>query len=109
MQHFSKDDGLNIYRLPVAWQYLTNNVVSGPLDPTNFAKYDALMKACLDTGSHCIIDIHNYARWNGQIIGQSSGGPSNAEFAQLWQALATHYASNAGVIFGLMNEPHDSR
>lgn len=109
MQHFSKDDGLNIYRLPVAWQYLTNNVVSGPLDQTNFPKYDALMKACLGTGSHCIIDIHNYARWNGNIIGQSSGGPTDADFAQLWQALATHYASDAGVIFGLMNEPHDSR
>ncbi|GAP84641.2 putative glycoside hydrolase family 5 protein [Rosellinia necatrix] len=49
--------------------------------------------------------IHNYARWNGGIIGQ--GGPSNDQFASLWSQLATKYASEAGVMFGLMNEPHD--
>ncbi|MCJ1300696.1 hypothetical protein MMC08_003493 [Hypocenomyce scalaris] len=108
MQHFTENDGLNIYRLPMAWQYLTNNVASGPLDPINFPKYDALVQACLSTSSHCIIDIHNYAGWDGNIIGQSAAGPSNAEFADLWQALATHYAADTSVIFGIMNEPHDS-
>jgi endoglucanase len=28
-----------------------------------------------DSGAYAIIDVHNYARWNGEIIGQ--GGPSN--------------------------------
>jgi len=51
----------------------------------------------------CIIDIHNYARWNGGIIGQ--GGPTNAQFASLWSQLATKYKSNSKVTFGLMNEP----
>lgn len=34
-------------------------------------------------------------------------GPSTAAFASLWRALATKYASNSRIIFGLMNEPHD--
>lgn len=35
------------------------------------------------------------------------GGPTNDEFASLWSQLATKYASEEKIIFGLMNEPHD--
>lgn len=106
MNHFVKDDGLNAFRLPVSWQYLVNNNLGGTLDATNFANYDALVQGCINSGaSMCIIDIHNYARWNGAIIGQ--GGPTNAQFSSLWSQLATKYANNAKVAFGLMNEPHD--
>lgn len=49
--------------------------------------------------------IHNYARWDGTIIGQ--GGPTNAQFASLWSQLATKYASDSRIVFGIMNEPHD--
>jgi len=65
------------------------------------------MQACLATGAYCAIDLHNFARFNGKIIGQSSGGPTDAQFADLWTQLATKYKSNTKVIFGLMNEPHD--
>lgn len=65
------------------------------------------MQACLSTNAYCAIDIHNFARFNGQIIGQSSGGPTDAQFADLWSQLATKYKSNSKVVFGLMNEPHD--
>lgn len=51
MQHFYNDDGMNIFRMPVGWQYLTNNVVGGDLDATNFGKYDELMQSCLDLGA----------------------------------------------------------
>lgn len=105
MRHFVQQDNLNIFRLPVAWQYLVNNNLGGNLDSGNLANYDQLVQACLATGAACIIDIHNYARWNGGIIGQ--GGPSNTQFASLWSQLAAKYQSTANVIFGLMNEPHD--
>ena len=107
MIHFSTVDKLNIFRLPVAWQYLVNNQLGGSLDATNFGQYDQLVQACLKTGAHCIIDIHNYARWNGNIIGQP-GGPTNQDFSSLWSQLATKYASDTNVVMGLMNEPHDS-
>lgn len=105
MTHFVTKDHLNIFRLPVGWQYLVNNVLGGTLDATNAANYDQLVQACLATGASCIIDIHNYARWNGGIIGQ--GGPTNAQFTSLWTQLATKYKNDANVIFGVMNEPHD--
>jgi len=105
MDHFAGSDGLNIFRLPVGWQYLTNGVLGGEINLDNWEVYEALVQACLATGAHCIVDVHNYARWQGGIIGQ--GGPSNAEFAALWTSLATIYAGTENIIFGVMNEPHD--
>ena len=107
MKHFVDDDGLNAFRLPVGWQYLVNNKLGGTLDATNMEKYDALVQACLDAGAYCIIDIHNYARWDGEIIGQ--GGPKDEDFASLWEQLATKYAKSPKVVMGIVNEPHDSK
>lgn len=67
MQHFVKDDGFNSFRLPVSWQFLVNDVLGGPIVEENLQKYDDLIQACLETGSTCVIDIHNYARWNGKV------------------------------------------
>ncbi|KAI1344939.1 glycoside hydrolase family 5 protein [Xylariaceae sp. FL0016] len=104
MSHFTKDLSMNIFRLPVGWQYLTSSP-GGTLESGNLGKYDQLVKACLATSASCVIDIHNYARWDGKIIGQ--GGPSNDDFANLWSQLATKYSGEEKVMFGLMNEPHD--
>lgn len=105
MQHFVRKDNFNIFRLPVGWQYLVNYVPGGSLDPQFFATYDDLVTQCLGSGAYCVIDIHNYARWNGKIIGQ--GGPSDQQFISLWTQLAKHYATQQKIIFGIMNEPHD--
>ncbi|KAJ8487851.1 hypothetical protein ONZ45_g14184 [Pleurotus djamor] len=105
MNHFVNDDGFNTFRLPVGWQFLVNDVLGGPIDEDNFKEYDDLVQTCLATGAHCIIDIHNYARWNGKIIGQ--GGPTDEQFASLWSQIATKYATTDRVMFGVMNEPHD--
>ncbi|KOS22753.1 Endoglucanase EG-II [Escovopsis weberi] len=104
MQHFTKDDGMNIFRLPFTWQFIGRNAL-GKLDKVNTEAYDALVQACLSTGAYCMLDAHNFGRYNGSIIGQ--GGPSNEVFANLWSQLATKYAKEDRVVFGLMNEPHD--
>ncbi|KAJ8122999.1 hypothetical protein O1611_g9699 [Lasiodiplodia mahajangana] len=105
MNHFVKDDGINLLRIPTSWQFLVNNEVGGDLDASNLAKYDQLVQSCLGTGAYCMIDIHNFARWNGQIIGQ--GGPTDEQFASFWGQLAGKYATSDKIIFELMNEPHD--
>ncbi len=48
---------MNMFRLPVGWQYLVNNKLGGTLDSGNTAKYDQLVQACLATGAHCVIDV----------------------------------------------------
>ncbi|KFY35568.1 hypothetical protein V494_05802 [Pseudogymnoascus sp. VKM F-4513 (FW-928)] len=107
MKHFANDKGLNVFRLPVCWQYLVNNVPGGTLDSNNFGVYDQLVQGCLATGAYCVVDIHNYARWGGQIVGQSGGAITNENLASVWYQLAAKYASQSKVIFGVMNEPHD--
>ncbi|KAJ4464092.1 glycoside hydrolase superfamily [Lentinula edodes] len=103
--HFA-NQGANVFRIPFAWQLMTPTV-GGTIDSTFFAEYDATVQAALASGDdvYVILDLHNYARWNGAVVGQ--GGPTNDEFASLWSQLATKYASNDRIIFGLMNEPHD--
>ncbi|KAF5370416.1 hypothetical protein D9757_013143 [Collybiopsis confluens] len=105
MKHFVNNDKFNLFRLPTGWQFLANNVLGGTLNSANLARYDALVQGCLATGAFCIVDIHNYARWNGGIIGQ--GGPTDDQFVSLWTQLATKYKSQSRVVFGVMNEPHD--
>lgn len=80
-----------IQQIAVTWQFLINstNIASNAnqtLESTNVAAYDTAVRACLDTGASCIIDIHNYARFEGKVIGQ--GGPTNAQFASLWAQIA---------------------
>ncbi|CAK5272164.1 unnamed protein product [Mycena citricolor] len=63
-------------------------------------------QACLATGAYCIIDMHNYARWENTIIGQP-GGPTDAQFAATWSQIAAYYANETRIMFGVMNEPHN--
>lgn len=106
MAHFVAADGFNIFRLPVSWQYLVNNDLGGPLNPTNVSYYDQLVRGCLSTGAYCMIDLHNYARWDGKRIGED-GGPTTSQFADLWGQLAARYRDDDRVWFGVMNEPYD--
>ncbi|KAI1167411.1 glycoside hydrolase superfamily [Nemania serpens] len=105
MNHFVKDDGINVLRIPTTWQFLVNSQLGGDLDVSNLSKYDQLVQSCLNTGAYCMIDIHNFARWDGRIIGQ--GGPTDEQFASFWRQLAGKYATDDRIIFELMNEPHD--
>lgn len=57
MKHFSEDDNLNVFRLPVAWQYLTDNDVGSSLNEANLGLYDELVQGCLGTGALCIVDV----------------------------------------------------
>lgn len=65
-------------------------------------------------GAYCILDPHNYMRYNnpsqqpttGSIIGDTTDpkAATTAQFADFWGELASRFASNEKVIFGLMNE-----
>ncbi|KAI5124167.1 hypothetical protein M0805_000975 [Coniferiporia weirii] len=103
--HFA-NEGVNIFRIPFAWQLMTPTL-GGDISASFFETYDTTVQAALSSGPdvYVIVDVHNYARWNGAIIGQ--GGPTNDQFASLWSQIATKYASNSRIIFGVMNEPHD--
>ncbi|KZS87205.1 cellulase-domain-containing protein [Sistotremastrum niveocremeum HHB9708] len=102
-QHFASE-GVNLFRIPFAWQ-LAQSSLGATISSAFWTEYDAVVNACLQTGAYVIVDVHNYARWNGQLIGES-GGPTNAQFANLWSQIAAHYANQPKIFFGIMNEPH---
>ncbi|KAG7566855.1 hypothetical protein FFLO_01356 [Filobasidium floriforme] len=104
IDHFVKN-GANVFRLPFGWNPAVGGQLGGTLNPSWFTAYDKLVQYTLSKGAYAILDLHNYARWNGGIVGQ--GGPTDAQLASVWEQLAKKYSSNAKVIFGLMNEPHD--
>lgn len=108
VSHFT-DQGANLIRLPVAWEYIISDSTDAGSESFNvdfFDTYNALVLAALDAGAYVIVDLHNYARWSdGTIIGQ--GGPPDSNFETIWRMLATAFSWSPNVIFGLMNEPHD--
>ncbi len=95
---------MTVFRLPFMWERL-QRTLSQAFDANESTRLDTTVTDLLGTGAYVILDPHNYARYNGTVIG--SGSVTQAAFADLWTRLATKYGANSRVIFGLMNEPHD--
>jgi len=94
---------MNIVRIPFRWERLQTTLESA-FDTTELGRLDTLVNYALQKGAYVVLDPHNYARYNGYLIGSTS--VSQADFADLWSRLAEHY-TDSRVIFALMNEPHD--
>jgi endoglucanase len=95
--------GVDLFRLPVRWERLQPELF-GPLDPAEAARLDRTLSALRALGAHVVLDVHNYARYHGDLIG--SEAVPTAAFVDLWQRLARRLPADPGLILGLMNEPH---
>jgi endoglucanase len=100
------DKGMNVVRLPFLWERLQPQP-KGEFDPTQLKLLTTTVDNAARHGITVLLDVHNYARYNGQQIG-SDAVPLEV-FVDLWTRLAKEqaFANNEKVIFGLMNEPHD--
>ncbi|MFL5728400.1 MAG: glycoside hydrolase family 5 protein, partial [Cytophagaceae bacterium] len=97
--------GLKLVRLPFLWERV-QPTLGGPLDAAYLGYIDNVVSDAKARGMSVILDVHNYGRYNGNLIGSASVSISN--FKDLWARLAQHYASETAVwAFDLMNEPHD--
>lgn len=97
--------GLNLIRLPLKWERL-QNAVNGPLSSNDIGLLDQFISDAHARGMYVIIDVHNYGRYYGNVIG-TSAVPISA-YADLWSKLAAHYEGMPGVWgYDIMNEPHD--
>jgi len=96
--------GMNTFRLQFRWERLQRQL-DASFDATELARLDTTVDHMTSKGAYVILDPHNYARYNDQLIGSSA--VPNSAFADFWSRLAQHYAANTRVIFGLVNEPHD--
>lgn len=96
--------GFNAVRLPFKWERLQPRLNRG-FDKAERTRLAETVKALRAAGMTVILDPHNYAYYDRQQIG-SPAVPDSA-FADFWRRLAEDYKDDAGVQFGLMNEPHD--
>ena len=96
--------GVNVIRFPFHWMDL-QPTLSQPLDPDVLARIKGVVQAATDRGQVVLLDPHDYARYDGKVIG-SADVPA-AAFADFWGRTAAQFKDNPRVWFGLMNEPHD--
>jgi Ca2+-binding RTX toxin-like protein len=96
--------GMGVIRLPFLWERVQRSEFAG-LDSTELGRLDDVVNYATGKGLKIEIEPHDYGYGFGALIG--SAQTPNSAFADLWGKLAAHFQSNSGVIFGLMNEPHD--
>jgi len=111
---------INVFRVAFLLERMcpTATGLGSTFNETHFGYYkDAIDYITVTKGAYAILDPHNYMRYNdpsqqpttGSIIGDTSdpAAASTAQFQEFWQELASRFATNEKVIFGIMNEPHD--
>jgi endoglucanase len=94
---------MNIIRLPFRWERLQQSL-GGDLNAAELARMDVVVAEATAKKVYIILDPHNYARYNGNLIGSSTVSQDN--YVDLWKKLSAHYKSNGYVFFALMNEPY---
>lgn len=100
---YFKSKQMNIFRLAFSWERLQPSL-NGTFDSDYLVSMNAFVVNATGKGMNVIVDPHNYARYNDNLIG--SDEVPNSAFAQFWGNLAGLYKDNSRVIFSLMNEPH---
>ncbi len=96
--------GFNGARLPFRWERLQPRLGRAFAMGERRRLVDTV-KRLKAAGFTVVLDPHNYAYHAGRQIG-SDEVPVEA-FADFWRRLATEFANDPAVQFGLMNEPHD--
>jgi len=102
---YFKSKGMNIFRLSVMWERV-QNTLGGDFNAEYTRLIDGYVQIIQRQNTRVVIDIHNGARYRGNIIGAEGSPVTQAHFADLWTKLATRYMSFNFVIFGLMSEPN---
>ncbi|MBO9766095.1 MULTISPECIES: glycoside hydrolase family 5 protein [Xanthomonas] len=95
--------GMNTIRLPFLWERVQPEL-NGQLDQAQLGLIKKSLEAAKANKQYLILDLHNYATYNGKRIG-TSDVPAGA-LADLWRRLALEFKDDKAVIFGLMNEPN---
>ncbi|WP_309383843.1 glycoside hydrolase family 5 protein [Cerasicoccus frondis] len=92
---------LDLIRIPFKWERIQPTLY-GTVDFTDLDTVVALAHA---RGMKVVLDMHNYARRDGYIIGSTQ--MPNAAFADVWEKIADHYKNETAIYgYGIMNEPH---
>jgi len=94
------DQGFDTLRLPVSWS--THLDAQDRIDPAFLARVDQVASWALQDGMNIIINVHHFNEMNSNPRGNMP------RLHKIWGQLSAHYANwPDGLIFELINEPHD--
>jgi endoglucanase len=96
--------GMTVIRLPVRWERL-QPTLNAALDVDELQRLADTVALVRKSGMSVVIDPHNFAYYDKTRIGNSP--VTNGAFVDFWARLAAEFSNQDGVLFGLMNEPHD--
>ncbi|EFP92065.2 uncharacterized protein PGTG_18155 [Puccinia graminis f. sp. tritici CRL 75-36-700-3] len=104
IQHF-RAENVTAFRIPISWQRMQPKIM-GPLDPDSLQLLSKYVNSALACKASVIIDLHNYARRDGKVIGEAEDLPASL-LVDFWTRIAQKFGEFPEVGFGIMNEPHD--
>lgn len=100
---YFKSKGMNLIRVSFRWERLQLSLYQA-LEPRELGRLKSLVEFITGSGMHALLDLHNYGRFHGNLIGSSQ--VTDAALADFWFRLAAEFKNNQRVWFGLMNEPY---
>ena len=98
--------GVKLIRFPIIWERL-QPTLGGALDPTYAALIDRTFGYANKYGMKIILDLHNYMRYRGVVIG--TGNVSYAHYQDVMTRIAQRWSPQPSLFaYDVMNEPHDA-
>ncbi|WP_434775553.1 cellulase family glycosylhydrolase [Pseudomonas oryzihabitans] len=98
--------GVKLVRFPILWERLQPSMGAN-LDPAYAALVDRTLGYAQKYGVKVILDLHNYARYQGKVIG--AGEVPYEAFQNLMTRIAQRWGTHQALYgYDIMNEPHDA-
>lgn len=99
--------GFNAVRLPILWERLQPKLF-GELDHDYLGGISNSLDLAASQHMRLVVDLHNYARYQGKLIGEQEVGV--AAFQDVWRRLAKELRGHPALeAYGLMNEPYNTQ
>ena len=93
---------MNVVRVPFKWERAQRKL-GGSLDVDEVGRLLAVVKYAATKNVYVLLDLHNYARYSGVVIGKGTTGKHLSNF---WWRLAGVLKGYNNVVYGIMNEPY---
>lgn len=105
-QHFAyyRDKNIRLIRFPFLWERVQHDLYKG-LNTQQLRLLEQTLDLAQEHGQKVILDMHNYGRYQGELIGTRKV-PYEA-YAKVWRKLAERFRDHPALHgYDIMNEPH---
>ena len=107
-EHFQyyAERNIRLIRFPFIWERVQHELYKG-MDTQQIRMLRETLDLAHEHGQKIILDMHNYGRYQNELIGSSK--VSYEDFANIWRKLANTFKDHPALHgYDIMNEPHDT-